>query len=173
MLWKTHFLAGATAGLLIAGHADIKTAAIAAGVSGVAALLPDLDDPHSKLGRIIPIASWAVKTVVGHRGPLHSLLCVGIAYLLAVLFLHSGYTHLNPLVVAAGYFSHIVVDSLNPQGCPWFWPLNVHIKIPLTQTGSILEKLVVLPALGIIFFYNAWPIVNIHLRQILFGLLRG
>jgi len=144
MLWRTHFLAGSAAGLLMVGNTtDIKTAAISAVVAGVAALLPDLDDPHSKLGRIVPIISWAVKTAVGHRGPLHSLSGVDIVYVLAALFIHPGNTNLTPfpLMVAAGYFSHIVIDSLNPPGCPWLWPLDIHFKLPLTETGGILESM--------------------------------
>lgn len=158
MLWRTHFLAGAAAGMLLAGHADIKTAAISAGVAGVAALLPDLDDPHSKLGRIVPIVSWAVKKVVGHRGPLHSLLGAGVVYVLAATFLRMGHPYLVPVVVA-GYVSHLAVDSINPQGVPWLWPLKIHFKIPLVQTGSVLEKLAVTPAMMLLCAWLAWPVV--------------
>ncbi|MGB9805113.1 metal-dependent hydrolase [Desulfofundulus sp.] len=62
LLWRTHFLSGAAAGLLLAGqHTDLRTAAISAGIAGVAALSPDLDDPHSKLGRVVAPAAWAVQ----------------------------------------------------------------------------------------------------------------
>lgn len=87
MLWRTHFLAGVAAGLLLAGHANLKAMALSAGVAGVAALLPDLDDPHSKLGRMASPASWAMKMTVGHRGPLHSLLGTGVITMLAAFIL--------------------------------------------------------------------------------------
>jgi len=160
MLWRTHFLAGAAAGLIMAGSADIKTAAISTVVAGVSALLPDLDDPHSKMGRLVPIVSWAVKKVVGHRGPLHSLVGVGVAYVIASIFLQFGHNqYLIPMIIV-GYLSHLIVDSLNPQGCPWLWPLDVHFKIPLVSTGSILEKLFVAPALLVLCMCLAWPVVK-------------
>lgn len=160
MLWRTHFLAGAATGLLLVGHTDVKTAAISAGVAGVSALLPDLDDPHSKLGRIVPIVSWAVKTVVGHRGPLHSILGAVTVYILSSVFLRTGHAHHIPLIFA-GYISHLILDSFNPQGCPWLWPLKIHFKVPLVQTGSALEKLAVMPAMLFLCAWLAWPVVTI------------
>jgi inner membrane protein len=147
MLWRTHFLAGAATGVMIAGNADPKTIAISMGIAGISALLPDLDDPNSKLGRLVPIASWMIKKIVGHRGPLHSLLGAGAAFLLASVLLRiSGHAHLAAPIVA-GYISHLVMDSLNPQGVPWLWPVKTHFKIPIAQTGSFIEKLVVTPVL--------------------------
>ncbi|MGB9804701.1 metal-dependent hydrolase, partial [Desulfofundulus sp.] len=146
MLWRTHFLAGAAAGILLTGHADFKTAALVGGIAGVAALLPDLDDPHSKLGRLVAPASWAIRAAVGHRGPLHSLLGAAVMSLLASFvlrfwYVHThvyalqwyNYSHLVPLIFA-GYLSHLVMDSLNPQGVPWLWPVRRHFGLPLVRT---------------------------------------
>ncbi|MCL6478319.1 MAG: metal-dependent hydrolase [Peptococcaceae bacterium] len=155
MLWRTHFLAGTAAGLLLAGHVDIKTMAVSAGVAGISALMPDLDDPHSKLGRLVAPASWTVKVTLGHRGPLHSLVGVGIAFVLASVFLRSGYTYLIPMVVA-GYLSHLAMDSLNPQGVPWLWPVKTHFRVPLVQTGSILERLIITPAMLVLCVWLFW-----------------
>lgn len=154
MLWRTHYLAGAAAGLLITGHADIKTAVITAGVAGISALLVDLDDPHSKLGRLVAPASWVVKVTVGHRGPLHSLAGAGVVLLLASMFLKSGHAHLVPMVVA-GYLSHLVMDSLNPQGVPWLWPMKTRFGLPMVQTGSLLERLAVTPAMVLLVAWLA------------------
>ncbi|MQL53613.1 hypothetical protein GFC01_15345 [Desulfofundulus thermobenzoicus] len=100
MLWRTHFLAGAAAGLLMTGHhADIKTAAISAGVAGVMTLLA--------------------------------------AFMLRFWFAHA----------LAGYLSHLIMDSMNPQGVPCLWPFKKHISLPLVETGNLLEKVVVSPAL--------------------------
>ncbi|HHW43816.1 MAG TPA: metal-dependent hydrolase [Desulfotomaculum sp.] len=124
MLWRTHFLTGAAAGLLLAGHhGDIKTAVISAGVAGVAALLPDLDDPHSKLGRLVAPASWVVKVSVGHRGPLHSLVGAGAMTLLAAFILRFWFAHAYVSCVCiqlqsdggAGFLQHLLLSlSRNP-----------------------------------------------------------
>jgi inner membrane protein len=161
MLWRTHFLAGAAAGLLLAGQADLKTMALSASIAGVAALLSDLDDPHSKLGRLVAPASWVVKVTVGHRGPLHSLLGAMVMTLLAAFVLRFWYTHtevyghLVPLVLV-GYLSHLIMDSLNPQGVPWLWPLRKHFGLPLVKTGSFLERIAVVPAMLILCGWLAW-----------------
>ncbi|MDQ0287753.1 inner membrane protein [Desulfofundulus luciae] len=161
MLWRTHFLGGAAAGLLLAGHTDLKTMAVSAGIAGVVALLPDLDDPHSKLGRLVAPASWAVKVTVGHRGPLHSFLGAGVMTLLAAFVLRFWYahayvySHLVPLIMI-GYLSHLVMDSLNPQGVPWLWPVKTHLRVPLVQTGGILERVVVMPIMLVLCGLLFW-----------------
>jgi inner membrane protein len=150
---------------------DVKTAALSAGVAGIAALLPDLDDPHSKLGRLVTPASWVIKATVGHRGPLHSLIGATVMTLLVSFvlsfvlrawyghtYMHAQMLHLQHwydynrllLLVLAGCFSHLVMDSLNPQGVPWLWPMKKHFGLPLVQTGSVLERLAVTPAMALL-----------------------
>ncbi len=151
MLWRTHFLLGASAGLLLAGHTDLKTAAVSAGIAGAAALLPDLDSPDSRLGRMVPIVPRLVKTTVGHRGPVHSLVGVGVLLALCVFVLRFWYPpgvvyeQVAPLILV-GMLSHLIADTFNPSGVPWLWPAQYHVKLPLVQTGSILERRVVTPA---------------------------
>jgi len=151
MLWRTHFLAGAAAGLLLAGQTDIKTAVLSAGVAGIAALLPDIDSPDSKIGRLIPVIPRLFKTVAGHRGAMHSAIGAIAMFILVALFLRWG-THVPRLhdLILMGCLSHLVMDSLNPQGVPWLWPYGTHFGLPLVQTGSILEKLFIMPAMLII-----------------------
>lgn len=169
MLWKTHFIAGATAGLLIAGpKTDLKTATASAVIAGLAALLPDFDSPDSKIGRICPIASWLVKFTVGHRGPLHSLLGALAVSLLTVYALKAwlGYTfiYLFPLI-AAGYLSHVAMDCLNPPGTPLLWPLPLQFGLPLVDmeslTGLIIEKMIIFPGLLVMFCWLYIPITEV------------
>jgi inner membrane protein len=65
------------------------------------------------------------------------------------------YGHLVPLVLA-GYLSHLVMDSFNPQGVPWLWPLRKHFGLPLVKTGSFLERIAVVPAILILCGWLAW-----------------
>lgn len=160
MLWRTHFLFGASVGLLVSSG-DPGSAAASAGIAGVSALLPDLDSPDSRLGRLVPVVSWLLKTTVGHRGPLHSLLAVVGVYLLALVLLPP----VAPLV-AAGYFSHLVADSLNPQGVPWLWPLRVRLGLPFVQTGGLLERLVLVPSMVVLCGWLSWPIVTVVVSKI-------
>jgi len=153
LLWRTHFLTGVVAGLALNGAPDLKSSLLPAAVAGAAALLPDLDDPRSRLGRLIAPASWVVKVAVGHRGPLHSLVASAGAFLL-VLALTRGDAALAA-AAAAGYVSHLVADSLNPQGVPWLWPWAGRFGLPLVQTGSLLEKLAVVPLVLLLVAWEA------------------
>jgi inner membrane protein len=107
----------------------------------VAAWLPDLDNPRSRLGNGLsrlknPLLntltrplSWALRATsfalartVGHRTLTHSLLG---AALFAVLV--SPLRELLPglwLALVAGYASHIFADALNTRGVPLLWPVG-------------------------------------------------
>lgn len=167
MLWRTHLLAGVATGLYIAGqHSDIKTATTAAGITGITALLADIDDPDSKIGRIVPLISWAIKKELGHRGPLHSLLGAGIVTaLLYLAFFKTWASYIIPVhvltLVITGYISHLVMDSLNPEGVPWLWPvIKKHFSLPLLSTDSIVEVFLVSPAMLVLCVALAWPVVR-------------
>lgn len=163
MLWRTHFLTGAIAGLIIFNPTEPKAAALTVGIAGISALLPDMDDPNSWAGRMIPVIPRLIKTTIGHRGALHSLMGAVFITALAAFtlrFWHPQayvYNHLVPLFVI-GYISHLAADSLNPQGVPWLWPLEKHFGLPLMQTGGFLERLAIFPALlvlcGWLLFQN-------------------
>lgn len=171
MLWRTHILAGASAGLLVAGHgADLKTMAISAGVAGIGALLPDIDSPHSKLGRKVPMLPKLLTVTVGHRGLLHSIPGAIMVSLLMASVAKLFLTNLFPdllLLVMAGYLSHIFIDTFTNSGCPWLWPLPIHIRVPLVHTGSLIEKLVIFPATVLLFTWLAWPVIYESVNQII------
>ncbi len=152
MLWRSHFLAGASAGAWLAAGARPETLALAAGVAGVAALLPDIDSPRSYIGSKVP-ASVAVKLVAGHRGVFHSLLAAvafGLAFFLYLHFKARAYMFLAfPFVL--GYISHLLLDALTPGGVPFLWPLKFRFSLPLLGTGSLFERWVLTPALLALF----------------------
>jgi inner membrane protein len=151
MLWKTHFFTGAAAGFWVMGHADIKTAVISAGIAGVSALVPDLDDPDSIIGRTFPVISWITNKTIGHRGPLHSILGAGIFFVLILITLKFNFA----LLGLVGYLSHMIMDSLNPPGVPWLWPIKTHFRIPLIAVGGFMERLIVTPAMLMLCAYTA------------------
>lgn len=160
MLWRSHFLAGASTGAWLAAGARPETLALAAGVAGVAALLPDIDSPRSYIGSKMP-ASVAVKLVAGHRGVFHSLLAAAAFSLAFFFYLHfkaRAYMFLA-FPFAAGYISHLLLDALNPEGVPFLWPLKLRFGFPFVCTGSILERWVVTPALLALLgflLYRGW-----------------
>mgnify|MGYP000751892564 CR=1 FL=1 len=175
MLWCTHLVAGGIAGLLLSGRTDVETALLSAGIAGVAALVPDVDSPDSWIGRRIPAIPWALKTAVGHRGPLHSLVgALGFSVCLTFLF-RRGFDPFLFKMVFGGYVSHLVADSFNPPKVPWLWPLKTRFGVGLVTPRSSFERLVVVPCAVLTFLWLLFPIVVSLLKDIpLFGkLLHG
>lgn len=168
MLWRTHFALGAGLGALcgIAFHpSDPLAAAASAGIGGVAALLPDIDSPHSKLGRTVRPLSDVLNFALGHRGFLHSLLgavvVLAAAALTALFWLPSGAVW-GLLVPAAalGYLSHLFLDALTPGGVPLLWPRGGSASLPLLKTGGLFERVVFLPALAAAMALVLWGVVG-------------
>jgi inner membrane protein len=129
----------------------------------VAAWLPDVDNPRSRLGNglsrmknptlnyltrpvswALRIASFTLFRTVGHRTLTHSLL--GVALFVALV---SSVAALSPGLFAAlvaGYVSHLVADALNTKGVPLLWPVGWRLRLlpEGVRSGGVAEFLVAL-----------------------------
>jgi inner membrane protein len=129
----------------------------------VAAWLPDVDNPRSRLGnglsrmknpvlnRITRPVSWALRVTsfllfrtVGHRTLTHSLLGVALFVVLVASVATLSLDLFTALVV--GYVSHLVADALNKSGVPFFWPAGWRFKLlPRgVRSGGVAEFAVAL-----------------------------
>lgn len=123
-------------------------------VSGISALINDIDAPNSKGSRTFPflaipyrISAWIVKKnakrklkskskekraearealeVVDHRGITHFLTTWALILLPILLFCDfPSYLGFALLGVVLGGLSHIFLDSLNPSGTAWLAPFT-------------------------------------------------
>ncbi len=130
----------------------------------VAAWLPDVDNPRSRLGNglsrmknptlnlltrpiswALRVASFTLFRTVGHRTLTHSLLGVAIFTTLV-----SPTAALSPDLFAAlvaGYVSHLVADALNKRGVPLLWPAGWRFRLLPgggVRSGGLAEALVAL-----------------------------
>ncbi len=134
-------------------------------VAVIAAWIPDVDNPRSRLGNglsrtkssilnaIVCPVSWVLRAVsfalfstVGHRTLTHSLLGLGIFVVLV-----SPTATLAPdlfVALVAGYASHLVADALNTKGVPLLWPMGRRIRLLPggIRSGGIAEFAVALVA---------------------------
>jgi len=156
MLWQTHIVIGAVAGALTAG--ENKGMFLAASISAVGALLPDIDTPNSKLGSKT-VVSKGINSIFGHRGAMHSF--VGCMFVL--LFLRAIIPEKYLLYVGIGYVSHLFADMLNPIGVPLLWPIKKRFRIPLIKTGSDVERYILFPMLLILLGSVFLPMIVIYL----------
>ena len=134
-------------------------------VAAVAAWVPDVDNPRSRLGNglsrtkspilnaVVCPASWALRAVsftlfrtVGHRTLTHSLL--GIALFVVLISPIAPLSAALFLALVAGYASHLVADALNAKGVPLLWPAARRMRLlPRgVRSGGIAEVVVALVA---------------------------
>ncbi|MDS4029962.1 MAG: metal-dependent hydrolase [Candidatus Contendobacter sp.] len=143
-------------------------------LAAVASVLPDLDLPPSKIGRLFWFVSVPLERRFGHRTLTHSVL--GIAAL-ALLVLPLWWV--GPLyfwAVVGGYWSHLWIDMVNVRGVDLFWPSAVRVVTPgnrhwRLQVGSKAEMilLAVLLALTVALY----PLSHLGFRDGLQRLLRN
>ena len=155
-------VAALTGSFLLAGETPPPYAYPAA---VVAAWVPDIDNPRSRLGNglsrtkspvlnaITRPVSWALRAAsftlsrtVGHRTLTHSLL--GVALFVALV---SPAATLSPdlfFALVAGYTSHLVADALNKRGVPLLWPVRRPFRLlpKGVRSGGVTEFVVALAA---------------------------
>lgn len=147
MTYQTHVAGGlaAGAGLLLYLHSPGSAVLPVLAIAGVASVISDVDHRGSLVNHV-PVAGLGgkvVSAVVAHRSVTHSLLAMA-ALMLGLMTLQVPIVYVY--AAGAGVFSHLALDSLNPQGVPWIWPVKIKFKIPLVTTGHFAEKLIVMPA---------------------------
>lgn len=156
MMYRTHLASG----LAIAGFsglvANLDLAFIAGSLLG--SLLPDLDHPKSRLGRLVLPVSLALYGVFGHRGGTHSLLFAVLCLLITIISPAFG------LGLVAGVLIHILADMISYSsgtpfqkggGCPVFYPSDKRIGFRLIKVDGFAENFIVFPAfcfLSFLFF---------------------
>jgi inner membrane protein len=142
MMAGSHVVVGAAAWAWAAPHLGLPSldpASLVLAVGG--ALLPDIDHPHSWVGRRVRLISRPLAATVGHRGFTHSLLAVFVCFL-ALRWHGLSRAVVDPVVV--GYLSHLGADLLTSSGLRLAWPWPQRYAIPLCTTGSAAEPVIVM-----------------------------
>ena len=157
----THAVFGVAALVGVSLFIGEEPALYAYPAAAIAAWIPDVDNPRSRLGnglsrtkspvldKLIRPVSWGLRALsfvlfrtVGHRTLTHSLL--GVLIFAAIV------SPLAPLVPAlyaallAGYASHLFADALNTKGVPLFWPMGKPFRLLPggVRSGGVFEFVV-------------------------------
>lgn len=143
----THMTGGALAASAVIALAYPNVTPTQIGVifaSGIiGGLLPDIDHPNSKISHKLRVSSKLVHIFCSHRGLFHSpafyLILGGIIAALPQL---KAYSYII-LAFLAGAFSHLLLDSLNPMGIPFFWPVTTKkYSIAKIGSGGVVDSIV-------------------------------
>ena len=167
MLYKTHLTTTACIAIPIF---EIKHEFGILAMSGVliGALLPDIDEPNSIMGRKFPIISETLNKVLGHRGAIHSIFPVlGLLVLtnLSKYIWNGLYIFLGTLTL--GFFLHLIEDTFSYMGIKWLAPIiNLDFKCPIYslryKVGGIKEYIILFLGIFIILLeLNIFHIINL------------
>jgi inner membrane protein len=181
MVGRSHLLIGLTAGVVfdsfvhVSGPPLIGTGTVSLNLVidkalfylmvGIGALLPDIDNARSTMGRKLGWISKEIQHTFGHRTLFHSilgllvgsLLALGLQTLVSYLLLTRGFTiparvisdsHIVFIAVLFGCIMHIVADALTLEGVPLFWPVRKYYGFPPDRhwrfrTGTWPEQVIV------------------------------
>ncbi len=151
MTYYTHVAGGILAGTALTGTAfDVNTGIVIGGAI-IGSLLPDIDHTKSKISRTTVATSFVshiIHMITKHRGVFHTPIFVLIIWILMnlvnifVQFPMQEFMKLFTMGFIPGMLSHLVLDSLNPGGIMWLYPIkSKYYHILNIKTGSILEAI--------------------------------
>jgi len=140
----------------------------------VASLLPDIDHPPAKIGRLFWFVAVPLERRFGHRTLTHSLVALGalalVAYPLAWIQPHYWGC------VVGGYWSHLWLDMVNIRGVDLFWPSPVRLVTPgnrnwRIQVGSKAEMILLAVLLSLTV--ALYPLSHLGFRDALQAMLKS
>lgn len=107
------------------------------------ALLPDLDNQASLLGRALPFLSRPLQDALGTRQAWHTpAVAAGLAVLGLPLLAVGGWQAW--IALPLGFLAHLLVDLFSPRGIMLLWPLSRvrHTLLggPLAEPGGRVER---------------------------------
>jgi len=131
MLWKTHLAFGFLSGMIAMSFVNTGNTYIFFGLVLFASLLPDIDNPESKIGRKLKI----IGRIFRHRGIFHSILTGAVISGLAWHFIN------KPCGTALfiGYASHLLIDGFTKQGVNFLHPFSKLHLSGFIETGKAGE----------------------------------
>lgn len=163
MLGRSHVLFGLTAAVVLDSVVHISgpplatatpvpleliiNKAIFFSMVALGAILPDIDNAQSTIGRKFGWISKEIQHIAGHRTIFHSLLglllgsllAIGLEQLVVFLLSQRGFTfpaqfveksHLVFVAVLFGCILHIAADGLTEGGVPLLWPYHKRFGFP-------------------------------------------
>ena len=149
MTYKTHFVGGACAPIMLGAVMPIENIAVVSVVSAFSALLPDIDIEGSKVNNKAGIVGKGVSSVFSHRGFIHTPILYVVLYALMSMVL--------PQVICLGFLigtiSHLVLDTFNYKGIMWLYPLSrKHFHIASIKTRTTMETVFMAIMIAITLF---------------------
>lgn len=159
----THLAFGVVCAELLCQHCSFDMTvgdfALASTFCVAGALFPDIDQRQSKITNSTAVTKAIGKgtnAIFGHRGAIHTpvmggLLAIAFYWLIGDIDLNSliPFECFSPGIILyslkmfyAGFLSHLFLDTLNPAGISWFYPISKkRISILPITSGGVVDTL--------------------------------
>ena len=134
MMFQTHLMFSLLIGLYLMERFSNKYLFLILVLIGT--MLPDLDNPYSKLGRKVRPVSSLIKFIFGHRKLFHSLIFVSLLFFVIYYILDF---KLIGIALSVGFVLHLVLDGLTKEGINYFYPFLKFRVSGFIKTNGILE----------------------------------
>lgn len=181
MRGTTHIVGGVIAAELVCmvmHIPDVQTASVVAGAAVLGSIMPDIDQPRSKISNrniATRVIGTSTHLVLGHRGVTHTIIFGAV--LSAILYfavnffpeLLIKYTQcdavsmITALSFMAGYLSHLILDTFNAGGIMWLWPFSSRkYHVAEIRSGGIVDTIIIAVALAVIAIALGTTLLDIH-----------
>lgn len=172
MISATHITFGILTTEFVFTSLGLEPTASTLALSGLGAMLPDIDTPKSALGRVFPLSRW-IEQRYGHRQATHSWLFIVLCLILfsPVIFFNV-YSY---IALITGISSHIMLDMANPSGVPFFYPYPARFVFPEDKSSRIevnSKKEYILLAILLFLLALTTPISFIGYKSLFFRLAK-
>ena len=196
MLGRSHVMFGLTAAVVLDGVLHISGPPLATttpvpvdliinkviffSMVALGALLPDIDNAQSTIGRRFGWVSKEIQHIAGHRTIFHSLLglllgsllALGLQQLIIFFLAQRGFifpaqfiekSHLVFVAILIGCILHIAADGLTEGGVPLLWPNHKRFGFPPNphwrfRTGDWPEYVIVYSCMLLVFL-GVWQAI--------------
>lgn len=149
MLWYTHVTFAALVFLVL--KIPLQWPWLALPVCMLAAAIPDIDHPDSKISNRFRFASRITELFFSHRGIIHTIFAaVAFSVVVMAICLSTGISTGYTYAFLAGYISHLMMDSLNPAGIAWLHPFSKARARSVIRAGGVGELLILITISGLI-----------------------
>lgn len=163
MKGSTHAVLGALIGVSFVTNGPALDMLAAGAVCAIAALLPDVDHPHSVLRNRSGVFGDALFGRLSHRGITHSAAALVLVTTLSLL--------INPrlaLIIGMGYASHLCADIITKHGIALFAPISARrVGLGLINTGGYVEAFIAATAFSLIGIICLPVLTGVNWYQVL------
>lgn len=149
MTGRTHAAYGLAIGVVVASSQTSSlesisiTNIIAVMTSWLGSLMPDIDSEGSRMGRKVPLISKGMNRLFGHRGFLHTPLCLMMIFLTGYFLIYElGRPEYLIILICfcLGYLSHLMLDFATKGGIRLLYPVSKkYYHLTKLKTGSLIE----------------------------------